>query len=79
MDYKYDKRTRDFEVIASAQCDDMRLTVTCITESDMMYDRTYYNVCMVYGALRVFDSVESNLERLWHIYDTIRIPILYGR
>ncbi len=79
MDFKCYSRTKEFQVVSAVQKDNMRLTVTRITESNAMYSRVYYNVCMIDGALRIFDSVESNTGRLWHIYDTVRISMVYGR
>lgn len=77
-DYYKDKAT-EFELVSEVQKDNIRLTITRITETGILYNRVYYNICMVYGALRVFDSVESNMERLWYMYKAIHDAIVKGR
>jgi hypothetical protein len=63
---------KDFDLLYAVEHGDMRLTVTRITESHIMYSRAYYSVCLVEGALCVYSAVESNVGRWCHIYETIR-------
>lgn len=79
MEFTCYKKTYDHKLVQSFERENIRLTVTKVIEFDMCYRQVFYDITMVYGARRIYKSVESNLERVWYIYDTIQHAIAYGR
>ncbi len=49
----------------------MVLSVDRIEESDGYKLMICYDVYLIHNRKRVYQSLESNLQRVWYIYDTI--------
>ncbi len=59
------------------ESDNIVLSITRVQQSSRGFHRVvYFDICMVYGARCIFRSLESNFDRVWHIYSTIKQSIV---
>ncbi len=60
-------------LLQHTEIDNMFLQVLRIEESSHGFNKkVYYELIFEIGTRVIFKSVESNLERLWYIYDTVK-------
>ncbi len=74
----YTKQTKR-DLIQHLKVDNMRLSITRIREESRGLSKiTCYHISLYSGYRVVFESIESNSERLWYLYDTI-FDAMHGR
>ncbi len=60
-------------LLQHTKVENMTLQIIRIEESSRGFNRmTCYEITLHTGARVVYKSVESNLERLWYLYDTMK-------
>jgi hypothetical protein len=76
MNFTMYNNTTDRELMQTSQRDDIRLSMVRYQVNDRLHNQIYYEITMTYGAKYIYRTYQTNIDRTWYIYDTIKTALI---